>query len=56
MKTASDMEARKDTWTSLLVTLAQRMNRQAAAYFLATQGVPLRVAKRVLLTQNRRTA
>lgn len=49
-----DMEARRDNWTSLLVTMALRMDIKAAPYFMASQGVPLSVAKRVLLKPHQR--
>lgn len=57
MKTlASDMEARRDSWTYLLVNMALRMDRAEAPRFCAKNGVPLRVAKRVLLRPDQRRA
>ncbi|MGL4559592.1 MAG: hypothetical protein ACRCV5_19000 [Afipia sp.] len=57
MKTvASEMEARRDTWTAMLVDMAVRMDKKTAPYFMASQGVPMSVAKRVLLRPEQRRA
>lgn len=44
----SEMEARKDTYTSLLVTIALGLPKEQQARYMAANGVPFYVAKRVL--------
>lgn len=45
---------RQDTYTSLLVNIALGLPKREQARYLAVQGVPLRVAKRVLLKPDAR--
>ena len=43
------MKPRMDNWTSMLVNTGLRMEKRQGIRFMASQGVPLIVAKRVWL-------